>query len=248
VLLHGTLVERVDLGGLRRSDLLGDRLDGRQAAPVRKTVAPSARRSASRRPAKAWDVPGVEPLEPTRLVSLAFVTALQVLPSRQVAVLLLRDVLGFRAGEVADMLDTTVDAVNGALERARGALLRPPPPPTAGSRAEEAVVGSFVRAWAAADVDALVALLTDDVAVSMPPIQYEGRDLVARFCAGIFAAGRRFDLVPTRANGQPAFGAYLRGCRRRQPRGRPVRPHPRGRPDPRDDPLRERRARAVRAA
>jgi hypothetical protein len=56
--------------------------------------------------------------------------------------------------------------------------------------------------------------LTDDVAVSMPPIpfEYEGRDLVARFCAGIFAAGRRFDLVPTRANGQPAFGAYLRAA------------------------------------
>ena len=198
----------------------------------------NARRSASRRPPKEWDVPGVEPLEPTRLgdvvwlepypdallppearyeqletVSLAFVTALQVLPPRQVAVLLLRDVLGFRAGEVADMLDTTVDAVNGALKRARGALQHPPPPPAAGSRAEEAVVASFVRAWEDADVDALVALLTDDVAMSMPPIpfEYEGRDLVARFCAGIFAADRRFDLVPTRANGQPAFGAYLRG-------------------------------------
>jgi RNA polymerase sigma-70 factor (TIGR02960 family) len=136
----------------------------------------NARRSASRRPAKEWDVPGVEPLEPTRLgdvvwlepypdallppearyeqletVSLAFVTALQVLPPRQVAVLLLRDVLGFRAGEVADMLDTSVDAVNGALKRARGALQNPPPPPAAGSRAEEAVVASFVRAWEAAD-------------------------------------------------------------------------------------------------
>jgi RNA polymerase sigma-70 factor (ECF subfamily) len=152
--------------------------------------------------------------EQLETVSLAFVTALQVLPPRQVAVLLLRDVLGFRAGEVADMLDTSVDAVNAALKRARGALRHPPPPPAAGSRAEEAVVASFVRAWEAADVDALVALLTDDVAVSMPPIpfEYEGRDLAARFCAGIFAAGRRFDLVPTRANGQPAFGAYLRAA------------------------------------
>ncbi|MGW5719969.1 hypothetical protein ACWEVP_27645 [Amycolatopsis sp. NPDC003865] len=64
-----------------------------------------------------------------------------------------------------------------------------------------------------ADIGALVALLTDDVFVSMPPLplEYEGRDVVGRFCAGLFGAGRRFDLVPTRANGQPAFGAYLRG-------------------------------------
>ena len=70
----------------------------------------------------------------------------------------------------------------------------------------------FVSAYESADLDALVALLTDDVFTSMPPIpfEYEGRDVVARFCAGIFGAGRRFDLVPTRANGQPAFGAYLR--------------------------------------
>jgi ketosteroid isomerase-like protein len=61
-----------------------------------------------------------------------------------------------------------------------------------------------------ADLDALVALLTDDVFMSMPPMSYEGRDLTARFCASLFNAGRRFDLVPARANGQPAFGAYLR--------------------------------------
>jgi SnoaL-like domain len=66
--------------------------------------------------------------------------------------------------------------------------------------------------WEAADVDSLVALLTDDVFVSMPPVpfEYEGRDVVARFCASLFGAGRRFDLIRTRANGQPAFGAYLR--------------------------------------
>ena len=69
----------------------------------------------------------------------------------------------------------------------------------------------FVRAWESADLGALVALLTDDVFMSMPPMpfEYQGRDVVARFCAGLFGAGRRFDLVPTRANGQPAFGAYL---------------------------------------
>jgi ketosteroid isomerase-like protein len=73
-------------------------------------------------------------------------------------------------------------------------------------------VAKFVRAWESADLDALVALLTDDVFSSMPPIplEYHGRDVVARLCASIFGSGRRFDLVPTRANGQPAFGAYLR--------------------------------------
>jgi RNA polymerase sigma-70 factor (TIGR02960 family) len=211
-----------------------------------------ARRSASRRPAKEWDVPNVEPPEPTRLgevvwlepypdarlkgaideplspevryeqneaISLAFVTALQVLPPRQVAVLVLRDVLGFHANEVADMLDSTVESVNSALKRARASLERRWAPSTdlerpsyPDSPAEDAVVAKFVHAWESADVDALVALLTDDAFISMPPMpfEYQGRDLVARFCASIFSAGRRFDLVPTRANGQPAFGAYLR--------------------------------------
>ncbi|HTF09252.1 MAG TPA: sigma-70 family RNA polymerase sigma factor [Asanoa sp.] len=200
----------------------------------------NARRSASRRPAKEWDVPNVEPPEPTRLgevvwlepipdtllgpedryeqsesVSLAFVTALQALPPRQVAVLILRDVLGFHATEVAEMLDSSVESVKSALKRARAALAtrRPATAPAAGSAAEETVVAQFVDAWQSADVDALVALLTDDVFMSMPPMpfEYEGPDVIGRFCAAIFGAGRRFDLVPTRANGQPAFGAYVRG-------------------------------------
>ena len=212
----------------------------------------SALRSASRRPAKEWDVPQVDPPEPTRLgeivwlepipdallqgalsaplgpearyerteaISLAFVTALQVLPPRQLAVLILRDVLGFHASEVADMLDSTVESVTSALKRARASLERrlspnvdrePAPPPD--SPAEHAIVAKFVSAWESADLDALVALLTDDVFISMPPMpfEYEGRDAGARFCASIIRSGRRFDLVPTRANGQPAFGAYLR--------------------------------------
>jgi RNA polymerase sigma-70 factor (ECF subfamily) len=213
----------------------------------------NARRAASRRPASQWNIPGVEPPEPTRLgevvwlqpfpddlleggagappgpearyeqaesVSLAFVTALQVLPPRQLAVLILRDVLGFHASEVAAMLDSTVESVTSALKRARASLQRQParpatgrePPPGAGSPAERAIAAKFVRAWESADIDALVALLTDDAFVSMPPMPfgYEGRDTVGRFCASLFGAGRRFDLVPTRANGQPAFGAYLR--------------------------------------
>ncbi|MER5472787.1 sigma-70 family RNA polymerase sigma factor [Streptomyces sp. NPDC002935] len=157
--------------------------------------------------------------EQTESISLAFVTALQVLPPRQLAVLILRDVLGFQASEVAGMLDSTVDSVNSALKRARAGLQRRllpnashAPPPAVGSPAEDAIVARFVHAWESADMDALVALLTDDVFVSMPPIpfEYKGRDVVARFCGGIFDAGRRFDLVPSRANGQPAFGAYLR--------------------------------------
>ncbi len=211
-----------------------------------------ARRAASRRPAKEWDVPGVEPPEPTRLgevvwlqpfpdallegaievplgpearyeqteaISLAFVTALQVLPPRQLAVLILRDVLGFHASEAAGLLEVTVESVNSALKRARASLQRqrPPaagrePPPACGSPAEDALVAKFVRAWESADLGAMVAMLTDDVFMSMPPMpfEYEGRDVVARFCAGLFGAGRRFDLVPTRANGQPAFGGYRR--------------------------------------
>jgi RNA polymerase sigma-70 factor (ECF subfamily) len=156
--------------------------------------------------------------EQTEAISLAFVTALQLLPPRQVAVLILRDVLGFRAGEVADMLEVTSESVNSALKRARAGLQRRQqsaadhqPPPAAGSTAEDAIVAKFARAWESADLDALVALLTDDVFVAMPPepFGYEGRDAVTRYYARQFAAGRRFDLVPARANGQPAFAAYL---------------------------------------
>jgi RNA polymerase sigma-70 factor (TIGR02960 family) len=212
----------------------------------------NALRSASRRPAKEWDIPKVVPPEPTRLgevvwlepfpdallegalgvppgpearyeqtesISLAFVTALQVLPPRQLAVLILRDVLGFHASEVAGMLDATVESVNSALKRARASLHRRQPaaadrepPPAPGSPGEDAIVAKFVSAYESADIDALVALLTDDVFMSMPPLplEYEGRDVVARFCATMFGGGRRFDLVPTRANAQPAFGTYLR--------------------------------------
>jgi RNA polymerase sigma-70 factor (TIGR02960 family) len=157
--------------------------------------------------------------EQTEAISLAFVAALQVLPPRQLAVLILRDVLGYHANEAADLLGLTVESVNSALKRARANLRRrrPPaaesdPPPAPDSPSEQALVAKFVRAYESADIDALVALLTDDIHISMPPIplEYEGRDLVARFYASLFRPGRRYDLVPTRANGQPAFGFYLR--------------------------------------
>jgi RNA polymerase sigma-70 factor (TIGR02960 family) len=155
--------------------------------------------------------------EQTEAISLAFVTALQVLPARQRAVLILRDALGYRAAEVAAMLDSTVESVNSALKRARARLeqLSPladrEPPPAAESPAEQALVANFVRAYQAADIDALVALLTDDVAVSMPPVplEWHGREAVAGFFTSLLGA-RKYQLLPTRANGQPAFGAYLR--------------------------------------
>jgi RNA polymerase sigma-70 factor (TIGR02960 family) len=150
-------------------------------------------------------------------ISLAFVTALQVLPARQRAVLILREVLGYRANEVADMLGSTVASVNSALKRARTSLqLRLPTtgeheaPPAPDSPAERALVAKFVHAYQSGDVDALVELLTADVRVSMPPIplEYHGRDVVARFYAHVMAQ-RSYHLVPTRANRQLAFGAYL---------------------------------------
>lgn len=208
----------------------------------------NARRSASRRPAKQWDYPGVEPPEPTRLgevvwlepypdtllegavdvpgqearyaqsesISLAFVTALQLLPPRQLAVLILRDVIGFQASEVAEMLDASLESVNSVLKRARANLELQRPsaeharPPVRDSPVEKAIVAKFVSAYESADLDALVALLTDDVFMSMPPMQleYEGRDIVGRFLALMFRSGRIFNLVPTRANGQPAFATY----------------------------------------
>ena len=194
--------------------------------------------------------------EQTEAISLAFVTALQVLPARQLAVLILRDVLGYHASEVADMLDSTLESVNSALKRARASLQRRLPPagerepaPAPDSPAEQALAATFARAYSAGDIDALVALLTNDVLVSMPPVplEWQGRDAVTRFYASIFGQGRAYELVPTRANGQPAFGAYL-VAHRHPPQRRPAGPHLHRRPDLRHHPLRQQRAAMVRAA
>jgi RNA polymerase sigma-70 factor (ECF subfamily) len=154
--------------------------------------------------------------EQTEAISLAFIAALQLLPARQRAVLILRDVLGYRADEVAALLDATVESVTSALKRARATLTRhhrgtAEPAPAPDSPAEQALVAAFVRAYQASDVQALVELMTDDVRVSMPPMpfEYEGPDLAARFFTALAAGGRVYDLVPTRANRQLAFGAYL---------------------------------------
>ena len=157
--------------------------------------------------------------ESTEAISVAFVTALQLLPPRQRAMLILRDVLGFRASEAADILDSTQESVTSALKRARATLQyqralaadRTPPPP--GSAQEQSLVRRFTRAYEAGDVDELVALLTDDAWLIMPPVplRYQGREMAARFwSATAFRPGRSGRLVPTRANGQPAFGLYIR--------------------------------------
>jgi RNA polymerase sigma-70 factor (TIGR02960 family) len=156
--------------------------------------------------------------EAREAISLAFVTALQLLPPRQRAVLILRDVLDFSAREAAGLLDTTEQSVTSALKRARATLSRelpsadrPAPPP--GSPAEQALLSGLIRAYEDADVDALVTLLTDDVWVRMPPLplEYQGRDVARHFFATVaFRQGRRYRMIPARPNGQPAFGCYLR--------------------------------------
>jgi RNA polymerase sigma-70 factor (TIGR02960 family) len=158
--------------------------------------------------------------EAREAVALAFVAGLQRLAPRQRAVLVLRDVLAFRAGEVAEMLDTTEVAVNRLLHRARRSIDRAVPPgeqhvaPLPGSREERELVGRFTAAFESGDVPGVLELLTDDALLTMPPepVEFEGPAAIGRFLSTVPAGGRleRFRLVPTRANGQPAFGCYLR--------------------------------------
>lgn len=148
-------------------------------------------------------------------ISLAFVAAMQSLPPRQRAVLVLRDVLGFRAGEVADALGSSEDSVTSALKRARAALATQLPAGAAAlpdSRRERELATRFAEAFERGDVDAIVALLTDDAWLRMPPLplEYQGRAATAGFLKTIsFRGTRRYRLIPTRANGQPAYGCYL---------------------------------------
>ena len=156
--------------------------------------------------------------EAAEAISLAFVAALQALPPRQRAALILHDVLGFPASQVADILDSSEDAAASALKRARATMRDRFPsataarPPRPDSPEERDLVERFTRAYQAGDVAAVVALLTEDVTVTMPPhpVEYHGRELVARFLAATgLRPGRRARLIPTRANGQPAFGLYV---------------------------------------
>ncbi len=150
-------------------------------------------------------------------VELAFVAALQRLPPRQMAALLLLDVLGFSTREAAAMLDTTATAVKGAVQRARAALDRSATANRAPRRgdpaAERELARRFATAFAEDDIDTLLGLLTDDAWLAMPPAphEYQGRDAIAAFLrsSARWRGPRRFRLVPTRANTQPAFGCYL---------------------------------------
>ena len=189
-------------------------------------------------PTRLGEVPWLEPLpdsalegladsapgpearyEASEAISLAFITALQTLPPRQRAVLILREVLDFPAREVAHMLGTTEESAKSALKRARATLQRQlgpsdgrEPPPPRGSAAEQDVGQRLTRAYQNGDVDGLVALLTEDVLMTMPPIplEYLGRELVTRFLrAAIFRPGITCRPVPVRANGQPALVMYL---------------------------------------
>jgi RNA polymerase sigma-70 factor (ECF subfamily) len=149
-------------------------------------------------------------------LGLAFVAGLQRLPPRQRAALVLRDSLGFSARETADMLGTTEVAANRLLSRARDGLppLERNQAPLPESPAERELVDRFVRAFQAGDVAGVLATLADDALLTMPPapLVYQGPAAIGRFLSTVPAGGRleQFRLVQTRANGQPAFGCYLR--------------------------------------
>jgi RNA polymerase sigma-70 factor, ECF subfamily len=155
-------------------------------------------------------------------IELAFLVAIQHLPPRQRAVLILRDLLGWSASETADVLDMTAVAANSALQRARETLARRLPSKRVDWRRaslsgpeEEALLRRYVEAWDRADVDGLVSLLAEDARFAMPPIAswYEGRDAIGAFLAGypMSPAFPRHIHVPTRANRQPAFAVFFAG-------------------------------------
>jgi RNA polymerase sigma-70 factor (ECF subfamily) len=152
-------------------------------------------------------------------VELAFTAALQLVPARQRAVLILRDVLGFSAKETADALETTSAAVDSALQRAHRTVDERLPGESQqqtlrslGDDGLRQIVERYVDAWERNDVDAVVAMLTEDARITMPPLPtwYGGREAVATFLRALpLSAAKRWRLVPTIANAQPAFGAYL---------------------------------------
>jgi RNA polymerase sigma-70 factor (ECF subfamily) len=159
--------------------------------------------------------PGPDTRYETReTVELAFIAALQHLPPRQRAALVLRDVLGFHAAEVADLLDSSVDSVKGA----RATLEQRLPPtdrdrsPLPDSPGERELVRRFADAFQADDINGIVALLTEDAWLTMPPsaLEYQGRSVIASFLRenANWRRDQRYRLVPTRANTQPAFATY----------------------------------------
>ncbi len=166
----------------------------------------------------ADDAPGPEArYESREATSLAFVTAMQLLPPRQRAVLILRDVLGYQASETADMLGSSEESVTSALRRARATLKGASsggatPPPAPRSAAEQTLVERFVRAFESSDVKGVVGLLTDDVRFTMPPLPavWHGRDRAGLFLEAMMAwSAQGHRVLQTRANGQPAVSLYV---------------------------------------
>jgi RNA polymerase sigma-70 factor (ECF subfamily) len=156
--------------------------------------------------------------EAKEAIALAFIVGLQHLPPQQRAVLVLRDVLGFRAGEVAEMLETTEASVNNLLRRARAQFESRLPAagreraPLPNSKLERDILGRFADAVEAGDVDGMVALLTDDAWLTMPPepYEYQGPGAIGAFLRDReVRRGAPLRVVPTRANTQPAFACYL---------------------------------------
>jgi RNA polymerase sigma-70 factor (TIGR02960 family) len=165
------------------------------------------------------EAPGPEARYETKeAIALAFIVGLQHLPPQQRAVLVLRDVLGYRAGEVAEMLETSEASVNSLLHRARAAFESRLPAtgreraPLPNSKLERDIVSRFAETVENGDIDGMVALLTDDAWLTMPPLPhaYQGRNAISAFLRGADERrGAPMRLVPTRANTQPAFGCYL---------------------------------------
>ncbi|WCB96349.1 ECF RNA polymerase sigma factor SigG [Baekduia alba] len=157
--------------------------------------------------------------EQRETLELAFVAALQHLPPRQRAALILRDVMGFSGSEVAEMLETVPSSVYSLLQRAHQAVDERVPPASQqhtlrelGDQRVQSLASRYVTAWETGDVEAFTALLTEDVVLTMPPrpTWFQGREAVTAFAArGPLAAGNRWRMRPTRANGQVAFGSYL---------------------------------------
>jgi RNA polymerase sigma-70 factor (ECF subfamily) len=205
-----------------------DMLNGRQrrARPI--DLGPASTADTPLGPALSDDV-WVEPIPDSRVLSaadpaelaisresirLAFVAALQYLPPRQRAVLILREVLRWKADEVATLLDTTVASVNSALQRARATLaeheIADTDSPQPMDEAQQALLSRYVDAFERYDLDSIVSLLQDDVVQSMPPYDMwlRGRDDIRKWWLGPGIGCRGSRLVPTRANGVPAFGQY----------------------------------------
>jgi RNA polymerase sigma-70 factor (TIGR02960 family) len=215
-------------------------LDMLRANSRRPRTAPPLPEAALPEPTGAGDPPWLEPYpdvlldhlidqrpgpearyETTEAISLAFITALQLLPPRQRAALVLRDVLGYHAAEVAKMLDATQESVQSALKRARATVDNhladsghgdSSGPARQPDTSEHRLVARLTDALERADLDALIDLLVTDVRLSMPPLalEYRGVESARRvFAAVTFRPGLSYRVVPTRANGQPAFGMYL---------------------------------------